>query len=69
MEIIVKNKRGTIMNYRRIYNMEQANFYIMMGLAKDIKASGIQNGCAFIKFKDSKKLQEAFSLWMKRKVS
>ena len=69
METLVKNKRGTIMNYRKIFNMEQANFYVICGLAKDIKGTGIQGGCAYVKFKDSEKLQEAFSLWMERKVS
>lgn len=60
-------KQKIIKDYRYIYNMEQANFYILFGLTKDIVGSGISNGSAFIKFKDSEKLQEAFDLWMNKK--
>lgn len=67
MEITSKNKRGLVMNYRKIFNMDQANFYILNGLAKNIIGSGVTNGCAWIKFKDSEHLQEIFSLWMNRK--
>jgi hypothetical protein len=60
-------KERIIKDYRYIYNMEQVNFYILFGLNCDICGSGVSNGKAYIKFKDSKKLQEAFSLWMNKK--
>ncbi|AKA71223.1 hypothetical protein [Clostridium scatologenes] len=62
----IKQKRGTIMDFRKVYNMEQANFYVMAGLAKDIIATGVTCGKAWVKFKDSVELQKMFKLWCEK---
>lgn len=55
----------TIKKFRYVYNILQADFYIQNGI-KPCGCGVGQYGDVFIKFKDSKELQEVFSSWMAR---
>ncbi|UZW14340.1 hypothetical protein OSC52_00265 [Clostridium pasteurianum] len=57
-----------IKEFRYIYNMEQANFYIQNGLVPVEVGTGAKKD-VFLKFKDGEELQMVFKLWMERKYS
>lgn len=56
---------GIIKDYRYVYDMNQANFYIQNGHAP-IEAGNCKRG-VYLKFKDSSELQKSFCKWMDRK--
>ncbi|MDF2883757.1 MAG: hypothetical protein K0R54_4321 [Clostridiaceae bacterium] len=55
-----------IKEFRYIYDMNQANFYLQNGQIPLEFGIGGKND-VFIKFKDSNELQEIFHKWMDRK--
>ncbi|MFT8312939.1 MAG: hypothetical protein ABF633_01645 [Clostridium sp.] len=55
-----------IKDFRYIYNMEQANFYLKNGLVPVGFGTGVKQD-VYIKFKDCERLQEIFKNWMDRK--
>lgn len=56
-----------IKEFRYIYNMKQANFYIQQGLIPMEVGTGEKQD-VYIKFKDSERLQEVFKKWMDRRI-
>lgn len=63
MENIINN----IKNYRYIYDIKQANFYIQNGHCP-IEVGICKKGI-YLKFKDNENLQKTFHKWMDRKIA
>lgn len=57
---------GTVKDFRYIYDMNQANFYLDNGQVPVGFGVGGKND-VYVKFKDSEKLQNVFHKWMDRK--
>ncbi|MDF2884967.1 MAG: hypothetical protein K0R54_5538 [Clostridiaceae bacterium] len=57
-----------IKEFRYIYDMNQANFYLQNGQIPVCFGKGGRNDI-YIKFKDSEELQKIFKQWMDRKVN
>jgi hypothetical protein len=57
-----------VKDYRYIYNMDQANFYLENGQVPVEFGVGAKNDI-YVKFKDSKELQNTFHEWVSRKYN
>lgn len=57
-----------IKDFRYIYDMNQANFYLQQGQVPVECGTSTKNN-VYIKFKDSEELQRIFHKWMDRKYN
>lgn len=60
--------KGKVKEFRYIFNISQANYYLENGLIPIGFGVGSKKD-VYIKFKDSKELQDVFSKWMDRKYN
>ena len=56
-----------IKDYRYIYNLQQAYFYIREGLTPIDEGKNLKTNKRFYKFKDSENLQQIFRKWCNKK--